>query len=320
MATPRRAGGSRVTSRPAMRTVPESGASRPAMSRSVVDLPHPDGPSSTASRPDAAMKLTLSTTGPLPQLLTMLSSRTSAKRPHPFSHSGDWSLEWRAGARRVKQASFAGAAEPDADQGGDRNEREKAVHRYQQPRVDARGVGIGRPRSGIELTPHCGGETERAEQHQQTSGRDDHPFGDDPTEQLLGPDAAGKRHEAGAHPGRIGSLGGEQRAIRRELRAPVGAALEILRALLQSLGAHGRDLEDNARRWHSFSGQQAQRRLGSTDGRRFRNPAAFFAVFLHRQPRNRSHLRDGPEVLDANRGVTDAGLAPSESRTFRLVL
>src|SRR6266568_6681947 len=83
MATPRRDGGSQVTSRPAMVTVPESGVSSPAMIRSVVDFPHPEGPSSTAKRPGSAVKLTPSTAGSAPQALRISVNRTSANFPTP---------------------------------------------------------------------------------------------------------------------------------------------------------------------------------------------------------------------------------------------
>src|SRR5688572_6403406 len=49
-------GGSVVTSRPAIPIVPASAVSRPAISRSVVDLPHPDGPSNTLSVPASSAK------------------------------------------------------------------------------------------------------------------------------------------------------------------------------------------------------------------------------------------------------------------------
>src|SRR5882672_10105401 len=42
-------------SRPPIRTQPESGASRPATTRSSVDLPQPDGPSSTTNSPSRAV-------------------------------------------------------------------------------------------------------------------------------------------------------------------------------------------------------------------------------------------------------------------------
>ena len=61
MDTRRSAGGRCVTSTPPMAMRPAVAASSPAMSRSVVDLPQPDGPSSTSIRPAAASKLTSST-------------------------------------------------------------------------------------------------------------------------------------------------------------------------------------------------------------------------------------------------------------------
>src|SRR5580704_19343843 len=61
MAMQRCAGGSAVTSLPPMQMRPLDTCSRPAIRRSVVDLPQPDGPSSTTSEAAAASKLTLST-------------------------------------------------------------------------------------------------------------------------------------------------------------------------------------------------------------------------------------------------------------------
>ena len=50
----RRAAGLRcVTSRPSMTMRPSDGVSSPAIMRSVVDLPQPDGPRRTTSRPEA---------------------------------------------------------------------------------------------------------------------------------------------------------------------------------------------------------------------------------------------------------------------------
>ena len=58
MAMRRRAGGSAVTSLPPMTIRPLETCSRPAIRRNVVDLPQPDGPSSTTSEAAAASKLT----------------------------------------------------------------------------------------------------------------------------------------------------------------------------------------------------------------------------------------------------------------------
>src|SRR5580693_6595088 len=69
MAMRRCAGGSAVTSLPPMKMWPPDTCSRPAIKRSVVDLPQPDGPSSTTSEAAAASKLTLSTARVAPQAL-----------------------------------------------------------------------------------------------------------------------------------------------------------------------------------------------------------------------------------------------------------
>ena len=61
------AGGRCVTSVPPIRTVPPETSSSPAMSRSVVDLPQPEGPSRTSILPAAASKLTSSTARVAPQ-------------------------------------------------------------------------------------------------------------------------------------------------------------------------------------------------------------------------------------------------------------
>src|SRR5262245_28999134 len=53
MPTPRCCGGASVTSSPSSATSPESGCSRPAMTRRSVDFPDPDGPRSAVSEPPA---------------------------------------------------------------------------------------------------------------------------------------------------------------------------------------------------------------------------------------------------------------------------
>src|SRR6266704_3671134 len=61
MPKPRCSGGRFVISRPSNATLPESGTSNPAMMRSVVVLPHPDGPSSPKNSPRSTSIETLST-------------------------------------------------------------------------------------------------------------------------------------------------------------------------------------------------------------------------------------------------------------------
>ena len=71
---PRAAGGNLVTSRPPMRMAPALGVSRPAMRRSVVDLPQPEGPSSTTKEPGSAANVMPSRARDSAQCLAMPSS------------------------------------------------------------------------------------------------------------------------------------------------------------------------------------------------------------------------------------------------------
>ena len=67
MAMSRWRGASSVTSTPPIETAPAVTSSSPAIIRSSVDLPHPDGPTSTMNSPSATSSVTSSTaTYPLP--------------------------------------------------------------------------------------------------------------------------------------------------------------------------------------------------------------------------------------------------------------
>ena len=57
----RAAGDRPATSRSPIAIVPEVGCSSPATIRSAVDLPHPDGPTSTISSPSATSRSSAST-------------------------------------------------------------------------------------------------------------------------------------------------------------------------------------------------------------------------------------------------------------------
>ena len=57
----RSGGATVVTSRSPIRTVPAVTFSRPAIIRSSVDFPHPDGPTSTTNSPGRTSKVTSST-------------------------------------------------------------------------------------------------------------------------------------------------------------------------------------------------------------------------------------------------------------------
>ena len=66
MLTSRSEGGSSVTSSPPIRIVPPVGTSRPAIMRSVVVLPQPEGPSSVTRCPASIVKDTASTAATSP--------------------------------------------------------------------------------------------------------------------------------------------------------------------------------------------------------------------------------------------------------------
>ena len=53
MASPRLAGGTSVTSRPSISMWPDETSSSPAMRRSSVDLPQPEGPTKTTNSPSS---------------------------------------------------------------------------------------------------------------------------------------------------------------------------------------------------------------------------------------------------------------------------
>ena len=82
MDTRRSAGGARVISLPPMSTRPLVTSSRPAIMRSVVDLPHPDGPRSTTKLPSSTSNEMSRTATVLPQVLvTRISSMVAMGCP-----------------------------------------------------------------------------------------------------------------------------------------------------------------------------------------------------------------------------------------------
>jgi len=63
-----------VASSPVSQILPESGISKPAISRSSVDLPEPDGPSNATREPDSIFKLTRSSAWKLPNCFDTFST------------------------------------------------------------------------------------------------------------------------------------------------------------------------------------------------------------------------------------------------------
>src|SRR5688500_5636387 len=78
MAMPRSFGAMSLTTRPPMEMVPALAVSRPAIVRSSVDLPQPEGPTSTISSPSRMARLTSSTATTGPYRLLTRSRVTSA--------------------------------------------------------------------------------------------------------------------------------------------------------------------------------------------------------------------------------------------------
>ena len=88
MDTPRRAGGQRVTSSPPMEMRPAVGRSSPAMVRSSVLLPQPEGPTNTMNSPwRTCIEMSLSTPRS-PNDLCSRSISTSAIASSPACRNG----------------------------------------------------------------------------------------------------------------------------------------------------------------------------------------------------------------------------------------
>ena len=86
MAIRRSRGARSLASSPSSRMAPAVGSSRPATIRRTVDLPHPEGPSSTMNSPSPTSRLRLSTaTVPSPKILVTSLSATVATPPPPKS-------------------------------------------------------------------------------------------------------------------------------------------------------------------------------------------------------------------------------------------
>src|SRR5919197_3862549 len=94
MAMRRARGGRSFTTLPPMSTLPSVGRSRPAIRRSKVVLPEPDGPSSTRYSPSLVRRSTPSTAGlsPTKTLRTPLVSTTAISRLLVSGVAADQSL------------------------------------------------------------------------------------------------------------------------------------------------------------------------------------------------------------------------------------
>ena len=86
MAMPRLAGGTLLTLSPSISTSPELASSSPAMMRSKVDLPQPDGPTKTTNSPSLTSRSMPFSTSTLPKDLRMfwILSEPNAVFPYKF--------------------------------------------------------------------------------------------------------------------------------------------------------------------------------------------------------------------------------------------
>ncbi len=73
-----------VTSRPSMRMVPDVGCSKPAIMRSVVVLPQPEGPRNDTNSPRPTVRLKSFTSGRAPEGLLKVDDVEEAHVGHLF--------------------------------------------------------------------------------------------------------------------------------------------------------------------------------------------------------------------------------------------
>src|SRR5262245_33851808 len=121
MAMSRSRAGTSFTTRPSIARVPAVIVSSPAIMRRVVDLPQPDGPSSTMNSPSETVKLTSSTAGvaaPGKRLVTP-SSLTTATRESSADGAGRHALDDPLGEEDV-----------DHDHGDDRDHHASRDHAH----------------------------------------------------------------------------------------------------------------------------------------------------------------------------------------------
>src|ERR1700724_2299997 len=113
MERPRRAGGTLTTSSPSIRIFPEVTSSSPAISRSRVDFPDPEGPTKTTNEPSSTIRSTFWITLTLAKFLFTPSSSISLihlsfeespdraeDRPQDRPPEHDLRVSWRGSDRQ----------------------------------------------------------------------------------------------------------------------------------------------------------------------------------------------------------------------------
>src|SRR5262245_33569894 len=132
MASPRSEAGSPVTSRPSMAISPSVTSSSPAMMRSKVDLPQPDGPTKTMNSPSAIARSTPWITATVPKALrTPLRVKPAMTIPSPSFHP------------RIGDSGGDEALQKDEDQG----HRDQRNHRHRQEIIP---LGLQLALEGVE--------------------------------------------------------------------------------------------------------------------------------------------------------------------------
>src|SRR5579862_4299689 len=132
MATPRLAGGSVVTSTSSIWIRPLLTGSSPAIMRSSVDFPHPEGPTNTTNSPSAIERSTLRMTAAAPNALVTPVSRICAigrSASQAFGH--DVAL---AGAIELIEEHALGAPQDQFRLGNDQGEIHPHQYRLDMPR------------------------------------------------------------------------------------------------------------------------------------------------------------------------------------------
>src|SRR5918993_4461250 len=153
-----------VTSRPPIEMVPAVTSSSPAIMRSRVDLPHPDGPTSTSSSPSATSRSTSSTAATRPSYDLVAPRMAMSATGGPPGVGGD-----RAGEQSGDGLAAGARRTVGGDAGG--TPRRRGAGRGGPPHVDDHRIGAGgeqRLEQGGPGGPPLGGADD---DHHGTAGR-----------------------------------------------------------------------------------------------------------------------------------------------------
>src|SRR5438477_9362630 len=158
MAMSRSFGGSRFTTRSPMRMVPEVTSSRPATSRNVVDLPQPDGPTSTTNSSSSTSRSRSVTAGTAPYDFSIRSSATLAIAM--FRQDPGMSASGRSDAQAANDVALREQGHQHGRPHGEHRHgahqiplRAELGHELRHGHGDHRGVVAGEDQREQELVP-----------------------------------------------------------------------------------------------------------------------------------------------------------------------